>query len=123
MTGRVLLLLASMALGGTAMAEPVAEHPAECRVAQHLIENGAPLPQVTKAIAAKRLTILVLGAGSSLLPGPQGAQNAYPARLRSTLAEKLPGVEIVLSTDVKPRRTATEMVKALPADLAAAKPA
>lgn len=123
MTGRVLLLLALLMLAGPAMAETVAEQPAECRVAQHLVENGTPLPEVAKAIAAKRLKILVLGAGSSLLPGPNGPRYAYPARLRNALAAKLPGVELVLATDVKSRRTAAEMVKALPADLAASKPA
>jgi hypothetical protein len=121
MIGRALLVLALLLAAGAAGAETAAE-PAECRVAQHLIENGLPLPRVAKAIAAKRLSILVLGAGSSLLPGPTGAQNAYPARLRSALAEKLPGVEILLTTDVKPRRTALEMAKALPGDLAATEP-
>lgn len=123
MMGRVLLVLALLAPAGAVGAESVPDHPAECRVAQHLIENGVPLARVAKAIADKRLPILVVGAGSSLLPGPNGPQNAYPARLRSALAEKLPGVEITLSTDVKARRTAVEMAKALPADLAASKPA
>lgn len=123
MIGRALLVLALLVPVWTARAETAAEQPAECRVAQHLIENGIPLPHVAKAIADKRLSILVLGAGSSLLPGPTGAQNAYPARLRSALTEKLPGVEITLTTDVKARRTALEMAKALPDDLAATKPA
>ena len=35
----------------------------------------------------------------------------------------LPGVTVKVTTDVKARRTATEMVQGLPADLAAAKPA
>ncbi|AXK82996.1 SGNH/GDSL hydrolase family protein [Pseudolabrys taiwanensis] len=122
MIGRVLLLLALQLPVGAAMAQSVGDMPAECRVAEHLVENGIPLPRVTKAIANKRLSILVVGAGSSLLPGPNGAQNAYPARLRAALAEKFPGVEISLATDVKARRTALEMVKVLPEDIAAAKP-
>ena len=67
----------------------------------------------TRAIAAKQLDILVVGAGSSLLPGPNGAKNAYPARLQIALAEKLPGVAVKVTTDVKARRTAAEMVKTL----------
>lgn len=122
MIGRALFLLALLVPAGPAGSQTSAEHPAECRVAQHLVENGIPLPRVREAIAAKRLSVLVLGAGSSLLPGPNGPQNAYPARLRHALAEKLPGVEVTLSTDVKMRRTAIEMVKALPADLESAKP-
>jgi len=104
-------------LAGPALA---AEHPAECQVAAHQVENIFALPHVAKAIAAKHLQILVLGAGSSLLPG--GGGEAYPVRLQRALGEKLPGVEVTLATDVKPKRTAVEMVKALPASLASAKP-
>lgn len=119
MTGRVLLSLALLMLAGPARAE----HPAECRVAEQLIERDFALPQVTRAIAAKRLDILVVGAGSSLLPGPNGANNAYPARLQLALAEKLPGVAVKVTTDVKPKRSAAEMVKSLTPALAATKPA
>lgn len=118
MTGRLPVLLVMLALAGPALAE----HPAECRVAAHQVENIFPLPNVARAIAAKHLEILVLGAGSSLLPGNTGAHEAYPARLRHALAEQLPDVQVKLATDVKPKRTAVEMVKALPAALAAAKP-
>ena len=77
-----LLLLALLMLGNA----PVwAEQPAECRVAENLLESSFRLPQVTRAIAAKHLTVLVMGAGSSQLPGPNGAANgangagnAYP---------------------------------------------
>ena len=100
-----------------------AEQPAECSIAAQQIEHDFPLPQVTRALAAKRLDILVLGAGSSLLPGPNGAKNAYPARLQLALAEKLPGVAVKVTTDVQARRTAAEMVKTLGPALAAAKPA
>jgi hypothetical protein len=99
-----------------------AEHPAECRVAEHQVENVFPLKNVARAIAAKHLEIFVLGAGSSSLPGPNGAKTAYPARLQTVLSEKLPGVEVKLATDVKSKRTAPEMVKTLAASLAANKP-
>jgi hypothetical protein len=119
MTGRVLLSLALLVLAGSAWAE----HPAECRLAEQQIERDFPLPQVMRALAAKRLDILVVGAGSSLLPGLNGAKNAYPARLQIALAEKLPAVAVKVTTDVKARRTAEEMVKSLAPVLAAAKPA
>ena len=115
-----LLLLALLMLGAS---PAFADHPAECRVAESLVEPNFRLPKVTRALAAKHLTILVLGAGSSQLPGTNGAANAYPARLQQTLAQKLPGVEVKVITDVKAKRTAAEMVKALPAALSAAKPA
>ncbi len=114
-----LLLLASLTLGaGPVWAEP----PAECRVAENLAESSFRLPHVTRALAAKRLTVLVVGAGSSQLPGSSGATNAYPARLLHALTQQLPGVDVKLTTDVKAKRTAAEMVKALPALLSASKP-
>ena len=119
MMARVLLSLALLALAGPARAEM----PGACQVAEQLIERDFPLQQVTRALAAKRLDILVLGAGSSLLPGPNGAKNSYPARLQIALAELLPGVAVTVTTDVKSRRTADQMVKTLIPALAAAKPA
>jgi len=116
---RRLLFLALLLFGGM---PANAEHPAECRVAENLTVPNFRLPRVAKALAEKRLNILVLGAGSSQLPGSNGAKNAYPARLQQALAQKLPGVDIKITTDVKSRRTAVEMVKILPNDLGAAKP-
>jgi hypothetical protein len=123
MMGRLPLLLALLVLSGPALAELPVEHPAECRVVQHLIANDFPLPQVAHAIADKRLDVLVVGAGSSALPGQNGRENAYPARLQSALAEMLPGVAVKVATDVKAHRSAAEMVASLPSNLAAAKPA
>ena len=127
MMGRLLFLvalpLAMFAPIGPAASATVAENPAECRVAEYVVESNFALPQVARAISAKHLSVLVVGAGSSLLPGTNGSKNAYPARLEHALGEKLPGVEVKLATDVKSKRTAAEMVKGLPALLAANKPA
>jgi len=113
------LLLALLLPAGTA----VAEQPAECLIAQYQIEQNFPLYHVMAAIAAKKLDVLVVGAGSSILPGPNGAKAAYPARLQQALSELLPGVSVTVSTDVKARRTAVEMVKSLAKPLSDAKPA
>jgi hypothetical protein len=113
------LLLALLVLAGPAWAEL----PAQCGVAAHLVETSYPLPKVKRAIAEKKLNILVVGAGSSQLPGASGEKNAYPARLQQALADQLKGVEVKVTTDIKASRTAAEMVKTLPANLAAAKPA
>ncbi len=118
MTGRVGVLLALLLLAGPAMAED----PAECRVAAQLVVADFALPQVAGALETKKLGILVLGAGSSTLPGPNGAKNAYPARLQRALTEKVPELVVKLTTDVEARRTAADMVAAMPAALAAAKP-
>ncbi len=124
MTGRLPFLLALLVLAMLEQTWPaLAEHPAECRVAENLIDPNFPLPQVVRALAAKRLSVLVIGAGSTLLPGTNGGKNAYPARLQHALTEMLPGVEVKVVTDVKAHRNAVETVKALTPALAAAKPA
>jgi hypothetical protein len=122
MTGRFPLLLALLLLAGLETWPAYAEHPAECKVPENLITSDFALTRVARALAAKHLDILVVGAGSSTLPGPAGAKNAYPSRLQHVLAEKLPGVTIKVATDVQSRRTAAVMVASMPAAIAAAKP-
>ncbi len=116
-------VLAGLLLVVPAFAEEPVSHPAECRLGEHAAAFEFPLPQVARAIAVKKLNILVLGAGSSSLPGPSGIKNAYPARLQSALQAKLPEVAVRVSTDVKSRRTALDMVKTLDPALAKDKPA
>ncbi len=117
-------LLAWLILAAPVCVAPAwAEHPAACLVAQYQVENEFRLENVTRAIAAKRLNILVVGAGSSVLPGPNGVKLAYPARLQNALGERLPGVTVNVIADVKARRTAGDMLQTLPAALKDAKPA
>lgn len=123
MTGRLVILLALLMLAGSANAEDPAEHPADCRTAEVQPERNFALPHTTQAIAAKKLNVLVVGAGSSTLPGAAGSQSAYPARLLEALKAKLPGVEVKLAVDVKAKRSAADMAKALVAELPVNKPA
>ncbi len=117
------MVLAMLEQAWPAQAENLGEYPAECRGAENLIEPNFALRQVVRAIAAKHLDILVVGAGSSLLPGANGSNDAYPARLQRALSEKLSGVEVKVTTDVKAKRSAADMAKTLPQSLAATKPA
>jgi hypothetical protein len=100
-----------------------AGHSDECNAAGPLAVADLPLPKVAGALISKHLDVLVVGAGSSSLPGPDGVKNAYPARLQSALSAKLTGVAVKVTTDVESKRTAADMVKTLPAALKAAKPA
>jgi hypothetical protein len=100
-----------------------AQHPAECMEAQPPTERDFPLQSTVRAIAAKKLNVLVMGAGSSVLPGADGAKRAYPARLQKALSERLPGVTVNVIADVKSRRTAGDMLATFAAALSAAKPA
>lgn len=120
---RVAFLLALAVLAGSANAENPAERPADCRAAEVQPERNFALQQTARAIEAKKLSVLVVGAGSSLLPGSTGYAKAYPARLQQALQAKLPGVEVKVATDVKPKRSAAEMVKAMVPELSTNKPA
>jgi GDSL-like Lipase/Acylhydrolase family len=80
------------------------------------------LPQVAAAVKAGRLTIAVLGSGSSSLPGPDGAKAAYPARLQAALAERLSGLAIKLTVAAKSGETAASMAGTLTTLLANTKP-
>jgi hypothetical protein len=115
---RVAILLFVLLLPAAASAGA----PAECLVAQHQVEHIFPLPHVQRAVAAKKLDVLVVGSGSSTLPGRGGASGAYPARLQRALTELLPGVAVTVATDVKPHRLAAAAVETLKVALKTAKP-
>jgi len=99
-----------------------ADMPAQCQVARHLVEDNLRLPSAASAIAAKHLNVLVLGAGSSVLPGPGGVNLAYPERLRLALAETFPAAAVTVATDITPHRSAVKMVESLALDLRRQKP-
>jgi len=120
MRGVIIALAVALASACATIAK--AEMPAQCRVVEHQIDRETGLPRVAKAIANKKLTILVIGAGSSSLPG-SGAGKAYPARLEAALAEQLPGVTVNVATDIKPGRTVPDAIKPLVSNLAPIKPA
>jgi hypothetical protein len=85
-----------------------------------LISPEFALPRVAKAIANKKLNVLVVGAGSSTLAGAEA--KAYPARLQSALTENLPGVQVKVQTNVKLGRTAIDALKPIVNALAANRP-
>ena len=93
------------------------------RVAENLAESSFRLPRVTRALAAKHLTILVVGAGSSQLPGSTGVANAYPGASAARTYAATTRRRSQSYNRRQAKRTATEMVKSLPALLSAAKPA
>jgi hypothetical protein len=118
---RGVIIALAVALTGACATDSRAEMPASCRVVEHHLDRETGLPRVAKAIADKKLNILVIGAGSSSLPG-SGVDKAYPARLEAALAQLLPGVAVKVTTDIKPGRTAADAIKPLISNLASAKP-
>jgi len=80
-----------------------------CAVPGYLLFGDSLLERVTAAVAKdKALKIVVLGGSSSTLPGPDGAAAAYPARLEAALRSRLPGVNVTVAADTKPRQSAAE---------------
>jgi hypothetical protein len=91
-----------------------AVNPDNCPVPAFLLFGDNELPHVTAAVKNhRRLDILVVGTTSSTLGGPEGAQSAYPARLEAALKRRLPGIEIRVVTQIKPRNTTAELSKEL----------
>ncbi len=95
----------------------------ECAVPPSFITSDIALARVMKEIKANhRLNISVVGTGSSTLPGPDGANFAYPARLQAALRELLPGNEIKVVARVQSRQTTADMAARMKNILAADKP-
>jgi hypothetical protein len=96
----------------------------ECEVPPSLIAADITLARVMKAIKDDhRLSISVVGTGSSTLPGPDGVSFAYPARLQAALRQLLPADEIKVVAHVQSRQTTADMAARLKDILAADKPA
>src|SRR5262245_44452222 len=87
-----------------------------CDVRADLLNVGdMTLEKVAAAVRERKaLEVLVIGSGSSSIVSPDGAQVAYPARLEAYLREKLPGVAVTVATSLQPKRTAEEVVEAMP---------
>lgn len=101
-------LLATVLMGASARAEDIPG----CAVPAYLLATESTLSKVAEAIRAKkRLDILVVGSGSSALPGSDGASMSYPARLEAALREALAGVTVSVRTDLRPKKTAAEAVQ------------
>jgi GDSL-like Lipase/Acylhydrolase family len=94
-----------------AVAEP---QPDACEVPASFLESEIDLTRASDELKEKhRLDISVLGTGSSSLPGPDGAQFAYPARLEDALKQQLPGNEIKVTAHVQPKQITANMLGGL----------
>jgi lysophospholipase L1-like esterase len=94
-----------------------------CDIPASLLSGGWDLKHVTEAVAKdKRLTIAVVGTGSSLLAGPDGPRSAYPARLEAVLRQKLPAVDVRVVSLARSRMTAEDLARGMDKVLADEKP-
>lgn len=101
-----------------------AEDAPGCAVPAYFLTTENALPKVADAIKTrKRLEVLVVGSGSSALPGMDGASMSYPSRTEAALRDALAGVNVSVKTDLRPKKTAAEaaqnfsqIIDKLPAD-------
>lgn len=94
-----------------------------CEVPGYILFGEGKLDHVKKVVEDnKRLTILVVGSGSSLLPGPGGVGKAYPGRLEEVLRKRLPHVDVKVVALAKSRQTAADMAQVLEKALLDRKP-
>jgi len=119
MNFKIALVVAMASMNATAFAAE------ECEVPPSFLASDIDLARVAKAIKEQhRLDVAVVGTGSSTLPpGPDGENFAYPARLQDALLRLLPGNDIKVVAHVQARQTTAEMAPELKQVLAAEKPA
>lgn len=85
-----------------------------CEVPGYILFGETKLDHVRKVVEEdKRLTVLVVGSGSSLMPGPDGVGKAYPGKLEQALRKRFPDVDIKVIALAKSRQTAADMSQAL----------
>jgi lysophospholipase L1-like esterase len=94
-----------------------------CDIPGYLLFGNNELKHVAEAVRKeKRLTIAVVGTGSSILAGPDGPRSAYPARLEAVLKQRLPSVAVKVVTLARTRMTAEDLSKGMEKVLADEKP-
>ena len=104
------LSVAVLAFPGTVVAE---EHQA-CEIPTYLRFGNNELKHVAEAVKKdRRLTIAVVGTGSSILAGPDGPRSAYPARLEAALQQRLPSVAVKVVTLVRTRMSAEDLARGM----------
>ncbi|HXL47764.1 MAG TPA: SGNH/GDSL hydrolase family protein, partial [Xanthobacteraceae bacterium] len=93
--------------GAAVAAEP-------CDIPGYLLVGNNELKHVAEAVQKeKKLTIAVVGTGSSILAGPDGPRSAYPARLEAVLKAKLPSVAVKVVSLVRTRMTTEDLAKGM----------
>ncbi|HEX4827625.1 MAG TPA: SGNH/GDSL hydrolase family protein [Xanthobacteraceae bacterium] len=85
-----------------------------CDVPGYLLFGSNELKHVAEAVQKQhKLTIAVVGTGSSILAGPDGPRSAYPARLEAVLKQKLPGIDVKVVSLVRTRMTTEDLAKGM----------
>jgi hypothetical protein len=99
---------AGMALAAMLATPARADDPPTCEVPAYLLTTESSLPKVADAEKNGRsLEVLVVGSRSSTINTSEAS--AYPSRLQVALKEKLPAVNVNLSVELQPKKSAGEL--------------
>jgi len=97
-----------MALAAMLATPARADDPPTCEVPAYLLTTESSLPKVADAVKNGRsLEVLVVGSRSSTINTSEAS--AYPSRLQVALKEKLPAVNVNLSVELQPKKSAGEL--------------
>jgi hypothetical protein len=119
----VAAILAAFAAGLGLTGAASAAEGQQCEIPGYLLFGSNELKHVAEAVQKdKRLTVAVVGTGSSILTGPDGPRSAYPARLEAILQKRLPSVAVKVVSLVRTRMTAEDLAKGMEKMLADEKP-
>ncbi len=106
--------IAALIAASTMAATGFAAEKQVCEIPGYLLSGSYELKRVEQAVAKdRRLTIAVVGTGSSILAGPEGPRSAYPARLEATLVQRLPSVAVKVVTLVRTRMSAEDLARGM----------
>lgn len=108
--GRAVVVGAIVLCSAGARSEPADP----CAVPGYLLFGDSLLDRVNAAVSKdKTLRIVALGGTSSTLPGSDGPNFAYPARLEAALSRRLPGIKVTVQAITRSRQTAEEMSESI----------
>jgi len=100
-----LMVLAGCLTAASARAEDAVQN---CEVPDYLLTSESALPKVTEAVKSGHpLDILVIGSRSSTIPSSEAS--AYPARLQASLKDRLPGITVNVSVELRAKKTTEEV--------------
>jgi lysophospholipase L1-like esterase len=103
-------LIAALAAAGAMTGANFAAAQPACTAPDYLLFSDNALAHVREAVATQhKLTIAVVGTGSSALAGPEGRRSAYPARLEAALNRRLGEAGVKVVALVRSRLTAEDL--------------
>jgi lysophospholipase L1-like esterase len=110
----VAAILAAFAAGLGLTGAASAAEGQQCEIPGYLLFGSNELKHVAEAVQKdKRLTVAVVGTGSSILTGPDGPRSAYPARLEAILQKRLPSVAVKVVSLVRTRMTTEDLARGM----------